>query len=187
MYTRDSRYRNQHEILRTDATGRELVVTALRRPPERTGAYRHLVEDGDRLDHLSQRYYRRPHRWWEICDANPGVLSPLRLIGQEPLRTLRVTVPDAVPPDPPLPWHAALADLRSRAGVGQVALTTEDIPGPAGTITAGVITVGFNRLSVPEADLIGAVIAHGLTPLRTSVAAGAVGGQIVVPPPSARP
>lgn len=178
MHPRDSRYRSQDEVLRSDASGRDLVTTGLRRPPDREGALRHLVEEGDRLDHLGQRYYRRPHRWWEICDANPQALSPLRLLGQDPVSTLRILVLEARPPDPPLAWHAVVQDLRDRAGVEQVAVETQDVPEPA-----GLITVRFNHLSVAATALIDAVAAQGLDPARAAVLSGAAGTSIAVPPP----
>jgi hypothetical protein len=170
------------EVLRIDASGRELVVTDLRRRPARAGTYQHTIEDGDRLDHLGQRYYRRPDRWWEICDANPEVLSPLRLLGQEPLRTLRIAVPAK---NPVPPWPAVLADLRARPGVEQVGFDLGQLPGPAGMIAVGVITVEFNELSLSVTALADAVAAHGLDPV-TSLSPEPVGGQIVIPPPGSR-
>jgi len=35
--------------------------------PSRLG---HAVRQGERLDHVSHRYYRDPERFWRICDAN---------------------------------------------------------------------------------------------------------------------
>ena len=183
MYARDSRYRYADEVLRTDASGRELLVTDLRRRPPRIGTYQHTVEDGDRLDHLGQRYYRRPHRWWEICDANPQVLSPLRLIGQEPIRIVRIAVL-ATAPVPP--WPKMLADLRARTGVERVDFDLGELPGPAGPRTAGVITVEFNEISVSATTLSNAVAAFGRTPV-TSQSPAPVGAPVVVPPPSSRP
>lgn len=175
MYPRDSRYRFVEEASRTDAGGRELLVTGLRPRPDRTGEPRHRLQDGDRLDHLGQLFYRQPHRWWEICDGNPGVLSPLALIGAEPLRTARIRVPP-IAPSPP--WHAVLAELRSRPGVERLDLAEE-----AGTV---LITVIYNELSITPGDLADIVQAHGVNPVVTRSPAPA-GSQLVVPPPSGRP
>ncbi|MEQ1892526.1 MAG: hypothetical protein ABL998_08305 [Planctomycetota bacterium] len=30
----------------------------------------HKVTPQERVDHLAQRYYRAPERFWRICDAN---------------------------------------------------------------------------------------------------------------------
>lgn len=173
---RDSRYRYVDEVLRTDAAGRSLLDSDLRRRPAHDGAYRHTVTAGDRLDHLGQRYYQRPHRWWEICDANPGVLSPLALIGDEPLRTVRITVPATVPAPP---WPTVLADLRGRPGVDSVTLDLGDEP-------VAVLTVAFNELSVAATALADVVATYRAGP-SLSVSAAPVGGRIVVPPRSSRP
>jgi hypothetical protein len=173
MHSRDSRYRHVEEMLRTDALGRELMVTDLRRRPVRGGPYRHTVIDGDRLDHLGQRYYRRPHRWWEICDGNPAELSPLGLIGQEPLRTVRITAEtDGTA------WHAVLADLRALPGVEGAVLETDG--------RLAVLTVRFNELSVAATTLAGVVAGHGLEP-GLAVSPTPVGAPIVVPPQTSRP
>lgn len=193
MYARDSRYRHQDEVVRIDAAGREQVVTALRRPSERPAAVRHVLEQGERLDHLGARYYRRSHRWWEICDANPGTLSPLHLVGQDPLRTATITVPLPAAPQPRPAWHAVLADLRAIPGVSGVSLTDVDTPLPGGDATpvpAVLITVELNVNSVghrtlAESVLADTVAAHGLDP-SVSTGVGAAGSAIAVPPPSGR-
>ncbi len=181
---RDSRYRYTGEVLRTDATGRELVATGLRRRPDRPGTYRHTLGQGERLDLLAQQYYRRPHRWWEICDANPGVLSPFELVGADPVREARMTVETAAGP---VPWHTVLAELSATPGVERVSLTEAMAPppGPGPDVAVTVLSVRFNDRSVSVADLTALVAAHGPTaPLV--VLPGPQGSAVVVPPPSGR-
>ncbi|GLF93124.1 hypothetical protein [Streptomyces yaizuensis] len=51
----------------------------------------HTVREGERVDHLGQRYLGDPGQWWRIADANP-VLDPGELTG-EPGRQIRVPGP----------------------------------------------------------------------------------------------
>jgi hypothetical protein len=188
MYARDSRYRHQDEVARTDPAGRDHVATALRRPPERPTAIQHVVEQGERLDHLGERYYRRPHRWWEICDANPGVLSPLHLVGQDPLGVARITVPLPPPTTPPA-WYAVLGELAALPGVDGASLTDIEIPVPGGsgvTVPGVLITVEFNANSISAGSLADTVAAHGVVP-SMSAEVDAAGSMIAVPPLSGRP
>jgi hypothetical protein len=59
----------------------------LRSFPEVTGIFFHTIEDSDRLDHLANKYYNRPRKWWRICDANPEFMLPQALLGKTPLIT----------------------------------------------------------------------------------------------------
>lgn len=180
MYTRDSRYRHVEDVTRVDAAGRELVVTDLRRRPSLTGTFHHVVEGGDRLDHLAHHYYRRSRQWWRISDANPDVLSPLRLIGDDPLATVRLVVP-AEPP-PAAPWSTAVRTLAARTGVDHVAFALEERRAGPATIPVGVLTVWFNTLTVTAEDLAAGLEGAGFGPgPREDV--GRVGKPIVVPPP----
>ena len=70
-----------------DASGRVLPAKGARPLPEVTGTFTHTVNSGDRLDELAFTYYRRPLDYWHICDANPSFLSPLALVGAEPVGT----------------------------------------------------------------------------------------------------
>lgn len=179
MYTRDSRYRRVEEVTRTDTAGRELLVTDLRRRQRRAGSLMHTVEVGDRLDHLGHRYYRRPDAWWRIGDANPEFLSPLALLGDDPLRTARVVVP--VDGDPPAAWSVALRALAGTAGVERASFALEP-RGPDGSdLTAGVITVSFNALTVSIENLLAIVADVGFAPGPVE-RVGRVGKAIVVPP-----
>lgn len=184
MAARDSRYRYAGDVARVDASGRALVATVLRRRPRRSGVYQHTLTQGERLDHLGQTYYRRPHRWWEICDANPATLSPLTLIGDEPVRQARMTVPVG---GPAVLWQTVLDGLLATPGVERVALAdaTAPAPGAGPDVAVTLLTVWFNELSTPLADLQAAIAAHGPTAPLTLLP-GPEGSTIVVPPPSGR-
>lgn len=69
----------------TDAGGRTLISKSLRLLPEVSGDFFHTIEEGDRLDHLAYKYYKQPRKWWRICDANPEFMSPLDMLGKEPV------------------------------------------------------------------------------------------------------
>jgi hypothetical protein len=178
VYTRDSRYRHVDEVTRLDRAGRQIVVTDLRRRPARPGTFVHTVDDGDRLDHLGSRYYRRPGQWWRIADANPELLSPLRLLGHDPLRTVRLVVPAADAP----PWSSALRALGSTAGVEHVSFALEQRRQGPDDVVVGVLTVHFNSLTVPVEQLLALLTDEGFAagPVEW---AGRLGKPLVIPPP----
>ena len=182
VYTRDSRYRQVDEVARVDAAGRELVVTDLRRRPQRAGTFQHTVEDGDRLDHLGHRYYRRSRLWWRIGDANPELLSPLRLLGHDPLRRLRFVVQGD--PAPAQPWSAALRVLARHAGVERVTFAVEERPQRPIPLVVGVLTVELNALTTSE-DELAALLADEGFEAGPAEQVGRVGKPIVVPPQGA--
>jgi hypothetical protein len=83
----------------------------------------HTVQAGDRLDQLAATFYGQPLHYWRICDANPDFLSPLALLDQDAVLTLRF--PLVAPAGPP-PWAALIATLTSTVGVREVTVL-EDI------------------------------------------------------------
>jgi hypothetical protein len=76
----------------TDARGVRREVRYVRRRflpshDEQVPLAEHLLAQGERLDHLAERYLNEPTEFWRLCDAN-GVLHPdelLERIGQ-PIR-----------------------------------------------------------------------------------------------------
>jgi phage tail protein X len=36
-----------------------------------TGVIEHVLQEGDRLDHLARQYFNNDRLWWRIIDANP--------------------------------------------------------------------------------------------------------------------
>ncbi|MEI7770099.1 MAG: hypothetical protein WCI67_08940 [Chloroflexales bacterium] len=95
MFTRSSRYRTQPEVLATDAADRTMRSVEPRPLPPTPGALLHTLAEGERLDTIANAYYRQPLRWWRICDANPDFMSPLALLGQEPIITARFALAPA--------------------------------------------------------------------------------------------
>ena len=75
MFFEGSRYADVGEHTITDARGRTLRYKKVRVIGPASVRWRHVVSQGERLDHVAQRYYRDPERFWRICDLN-DVLWP---------------------------------------------------------------------------------------------------------------
>ena len=70
MFFRGSRYARVADDRITDAAGRSIRFKRVRFIPETRAEQGHRVSQGERLDHVAQRYFRDPERFWRICDAN---------------------------------------------------------------------------------------------------------------------
>ncbi len=177
MYGRDSRYYRIGVVTRVDHAGRALVVDELRRRRLADGTFRHTISATDRLDHLSQRYYGKPRRWWLIADANPEFASPLALLGDEPINVVEIGIalPDGIA------WSAVMSTLRGLAGVEDIALRSDRSDGAQ---RSGVLTVRFNRATIDaakvHAEALRAVGARAVT--AGPVPVTRIGRQIVIPP-----
>jgi hypothetical protein len=55
----------------------------------------HVVQQGERLDHLAARYLGDPELFWRICDANRA-MRPAELTDQIG-RRLVITLPEGIP------------------------------------------------------------------------------------------
>jgi Phage Tail Protein X len=171
-----SRYR-----VAVEDVDRETNATLPRRLPGLTGTFRHVVAEGERLDQLAYRYYGDPLLWWRICDANPDVLSPLDLIGQEPLitRVFAVDPPDQTAENPEDPWPPLLCRLSTLVGVEGIDI--EETLFDATLVSA--LRVTYNRCE--NAAVAECVIQHlgcaGFK-LRGVAESGRVGRAIVIPP-----
>lgn len=55
----------------------------------------HIVQQGERLDHIAAQHLGDPEQFWRICDAN-NALHPEELTEQIG-RVLRITLPEGVP------------------------------------------------------------------------------------------
>jgi hypothetical protein len=189
-----SRYRDVPEITAPDRTGRPVLALDIRPLPAVAATFQHVVSTGDRLDGLAARYYGRPTQWWQICDANPDVLSPLDLLADPPLRMTQIplTLAPAGPAIPP--WSQLIAALLAVDGVDGVTviddaaltpLVPQNGPGNQGAVVQAAVAVGavlvrHGPLTRPE-DLVAAVRA---TPLRPGPAAAVerIGQEILIPP-----
>ena len=168
MFSRASRYRDLPDVVTVDASGRRLSSRELRLPEPVPGRHRHTVTEGDRLDALADRYYRKPANWWRICDANPEILSPQALVGAEPVLTHRIEVTSqgAGPPA----WADLLRALNARVGVVRAVLVGDS-----------TVEVRYNRLNLTVADIAAAMTSHGFT-ATGAVEVGRAGARIVIPP-----
>jgi hypothetical protein len=55
----------------------------------------HVVEQGERPDHVAFRYLQDAEQFWRLCDAN-GCLHPDELT-ETPGRRIRITLPEGIP------------------------------------------------------------------------------------------
>jgi phage tail protein X len=173
MFSNTSRYRAVPDEVVTDARDRTVVARGLRPLPATTGVLTHVINAGDRLDQLAFAYYGRPLHYWRICDANPGFLSPLALLGREPLVTTYFPVSE---PDTGPPWARALRVLSDTVGVVDVSVIDEPVP-PRRT----ALLVRHNRLDVDAGELAEVIGSAGFT-VGTPAERGRVGATILIPP-----
>lgn len=190
MFSKQSRYRRVPDIAVPDARGRVLAAKDIRPLPDVTGTFRHTVNSGDRLDQLAYSYYGEPLQYWHICDANPQFLSPLALLGAEPVTTSRFPVA-VLAGDPP--WAAALSALSATLGVEEATVEEEvDLVEQRQTVGGQhvavvvrrfgrALLVAYNRLTVDAATLSAVITAAGFT-VGPPVDSGQLGQQIVIPP-----
>jgi hypothetical protein len=196
MFSKISRYRKLPDEVSTDVQGRTLPSKTLRPLPEVSGDFLHTLEEVDRLDHLAYKYYKQPRKWWRLCDANPGFLSPQAMLGVEPIVSDRFALTwDDEAGQPP--WAELRQQLLKKVGVvdvytvGQAQLvpTVRMVEGQQVTVEADhyarAVIITYNRVNV-SAETLGDVITA--TGFETSQAGriGRVGKQIIIPPDSVR-
>lgn len=70
MFFAGSRYADVDTVQITDATGRVIPYIKVRFIPPTPAVVGHTVIQGERLDQVSNNYYKDPQRFWRICDAN---------------------------------------------------------------------------------------------------------------------
>jgi hypothetical protein len=70
MLFKGSRYAGIADLTLTTANGREIKYKKTRPVPPAPAAAGHLVHQGERLDHIADRYFRDAERYWRIADAN---------------------------------------------------------------------------------------------------------------------
>jgi nucleoid-associated protein YgaU len=88
MVYKGSRYSKTEVIAPLNRAGQTPRVLATRAIPPVRGVIEHIVVEGERLDHIAQRYYGDPRKSWLILDANPEELHPLDLL--QPGRRLKI-------------------------------------------------------------------------------------------------
>lgn len=83
-YPRSSRYFYAEIGIQRLPDGTEVRYAKRRLLPPLPGSddvATHTVSEGERPDHLGQRYFHDPGQWWRIADANP-VLDPRELTSE---------------------------------------------------------------------------------------------------------
>jgi hypothetical protein len=98
LFPPTSRYHGIETAKRTDGSGKTIVF--LRRrvipSPDRFSQFQeHVVQQGERLDHIAANYLGDAVLFWQLCDANV-CLHPDELTAK-PGRRLRVTLPMGIP------------------------------------------------------------------------------------------
>jgi nucleoid-associated protein YgaU len=88
VFSSGSRYLKVPDYLTADRDGRPVRVKQVRPRKQVAGSFQYQVRVGDRLDLLAFRFYRNSRKWWLICDANPDLLDPWRLLRPGTLLTI---------------------------------------------------------------------------------------------------
>ena len=78
MFDVKSRYAKLRPYERKDKAGRKVVVVPIPPAPEELPMGRHLMKQGQRIDHLAQLYLSDPAGYWRICEVN-GAMFPEQL------------------------------------------------------------------------------------------------------------
>ena len=189
MFSPFSRYRKLPDVVTTDAKGRTLASKALRRLPSASGTFQHTIEDGDRLDHVSYKYYRQPTKWWRISDANPAFLSPQALLGKEPIVTGRfpVTFNGSQPP-----WAVLTRSLNERVGIETVAVVeaihlapeSRTVKNQTVTVQAErferAVVVTYNQMNIASSTIRSLIVSLGFV-VGQEERVTRVGKQIIIP------
>lgn len=119
MFSKISRYRKLSDTVNRDSNGRRIESKSLRLLPKVSGTFLHTIEEGDRLDHLAHKFYKQSKKWWRICDANPEFMSPLGMLGKDPIVVTRF--PIGIPHDGPAPpWSELRRQLSKIVGVHHI-------------------------------------------------------------------
>lgn len=78
MFEEKSRYSKLKSYEESDHRGRKVIVVPVPTAPEQQARGRHLMKQGQRLDHLAQQYLQDPAAFWRICEIN-GAMFPEQL------------------------------------------------------------------------------------------------------------
>lgn len=75
MFDDKSRYAKQKPYIVKDHRGRDVLVIPVPPAPDDPPLGRHLMKQGQRLDHLSKLYLDDPAGYWRICEINGAMLA----------------------------------------------------------------------------------------------------------------
>lgn len=183
MFSDISRYQELSDIITSNKQGLSLKSKTLRLLPEVPGTFRHTVEEIDRLDHLAYKYYNQPRKWWPICDANPDFMSPLALLGKEPIITSLFTL--TFEGDKP-PWAILLRQLSKTVGVEKASMDKNQIV-PKKQILENeqsyyewTLVINYNKINVQREALVDMIVNMGFK-VEQVENIGRIGKPIVIP------
>src|SRR2546426_11835412 len=75
MFDPKSRYVALKTYTVKDHRGREVPVVPVPSPPDQATLGIHVLRQGERLDHLAQKYLDNPAGFWRICELNEVMLA----------------------------------------------------------------------------------------------------------------
>lgn len=202
MFNKRSRYYPLPDVVTEDQVGQAQQAKSLRLIPEVTGDFEHIVEDSDRLDHLAHKYYQRSRHWWRICDANPAFLSPLEMVGHEPIHKVCFHLlwndkPDSAESMVPPPWVAVRQALKSQPGVLDVQINdevqllfrTNEVEGEQISIADSKpdrsMLVTMNMFLTDAVSLMNLIMTFGFVQVRAEEQTR-IGKPITIPPANGR-
>lgn len=193
MFLKNSRYYDLDDIVTPDSNGIKHKSKMIRRIPRVDGKFEHNIEAGDRLDLLANRYYRKPLRWWRICDANSDIFSPIEMLGDGVMATIRLYI-DSLTDVTPFPWRDVVRPVSQLNGVEQVNVyeRVEELflePIVIGSETVNVnkerfkrhVDITFNRNLVTDSEIRNAALTSGVE-LSDPVNIGRAGKPLTIPP-----
>jgi hypothetical protein len=75
VFDQKSRYFSLQTYTVRDHRGREVAVVPVPPPPIQTLLGIHVLRQGERLDHLAQKYLDNGAGFWRICEINEVMLA----------------------------------------------------------------------------------------------------------------
>jgi hypothetical protein len=83
MFDEKSRYARLETYIVTDHRGRTVAVVPVPDAPAQTELGIHALRQGQRLDHLAQKYLDDPAGYWRICELNGAMHTEMLTEAQE--------------------------------------------------------------------------------------------------------
>lgn len=74
-FEKKSRYAGVNTYTVTDRRGREVTIVAVPNRPTQETLGTHLRRQGQRLDHLAQKYLGDATSFWRICEINDAMTA----------------------------------------------------------------------------------------------------------------
>lgn len=75
MFDDNSRYIKSDQYIMQDKRGRNVKVVATPAAPVQSILGYHLLKQGQRLDHLANKYLGNPAGFWKIAETNDAMLA----------------------------------------------------------------------------------------------------------------